>query len=774
MRDRDRTLRGYVRRAVLLFMLGVTVACGNVPPSDTDAGRPVVDAGAGPGPLPQGGCLDNDGDGVGGTGDCEAVPVPDCDDADPLRAPGRAEVCDGLDNDCDGQIDEELPLIAHYVDADGDGYGTGVPVESCHAQLPDRVSKGGDCDDQNPLRYPGAPEACNQLDDDCNGTVDDNITDKSFFDDLDGDGWGAGAATKSCQASLPGKVTRSGDCNDGDPNIHPGAAELCNGVDDNCDSRIDDSFPTRGDACQTGLSGPCAPGTIQCVSGAPRCVGAVQPMTEVCDGADNDCDGSIDETFTNKGGACSVGQGACANSGTWVCSADKSTTQCSANPASPGAPACDGVDNDCDGTIDEPELVKWSSVASSFEPTDMAVAPFFFTLGGCNGGQNAFGTDAWADYFVAYVRGGDLFAQKLDEDGHPLSTVPLDLSNFTSNQEVSMAQAGPGLAVVTYYRSGSNTLHDLDLYAFGPGMTKWTNEGTSYRNLYRAPSGATLSNIRVVRGNGGRVVLLWRETSGSTSKIRMARFSLNVLGATFTVTVQTAPMDLITVLGSTGAFGVASSHPTWGDQLACSAGLARFAVAHQVDAANHEVRLDVFNEDGTATGASWMVFSSGTAVPSEPEVAWAPVGGDRWGVVHTLAWDFASEQYERVNFWHSGLSRQSDPFGPNQRGNGLDSVRQLRITARTSEFLVSMLAFGLSSASTEPQVWVGKVGHDGTTVQEPQKVTVASGCSGPNCANGIRRVVRPLASSSGVNQTPGVVLMTGSSGAVHAGVLGCN
>lgn len=758
--------------AAVLFMLGATVACGDVPPPVSDAGSPVVDAGVGPGPLPQGGCLDNDGDGVGGTGDCEAVPVRDCDDADPSRAPGMPERCDGADNDCDGLIDEDLPLMSHYVDGDNDGYGAGLSVESCREQLPDRVSKGGDCDDQDPLRHPAAPEACNGLDDDCDGAVDESVTEQSFYNDVDGDGWGAGAATKSCQASLPGKVTRSGDCNDGNGNVHPDATELCNGIDDNCDVRIDDTFPTRGDACQTGLAGPCAPGAIQCVSGAPRCVGAVQPAAEVCDGADNDCDGSTDETFANKGASCSVGQGVCANAGTWVCSADRSTTQCSANPGSPTAAACDGADNDCDGTVDETELVKWWGVASSFEPTDMAVAPFFFTSGGCNGGQNTSGTDAWAEYFVAYVRGGDVLAQKLGEDGYPLSALPLDLSNFTSNVEVAIAQAGPGLAAVVHY--SSTNLKDLDLYAFGPAMTKWTTDGAVYKNLYRAPFGATLSNVRLVRGNGGRFVVLWRETNGSASKIRMARYSLNVSGTTYTVTTHTPPTDLITVAGSTGAFGAASSHATWGDQLACSAGLARFAVAHLVDGSNNEVRLNVFNEDGTATGDNWTVFSSGTAVPGEPDVAWAPLGGDRWGVVHSLAWDFSSDQYERVNVWHSGLSRQSDPFGVNHRGNGLDSVRQPRITSRTSEFLVSMLAFGLSAESTEPQVWAGKVGHDGTTVFEPQKVTIASGCVGSNCANGTRRLVRPLASSSGVDQTPGVVLMTGSSGAVHAGILGCN
>ncbi len=713
MRDPARTFRARVGAAAVLVVLGSALGCGytDPPPPNVDAGSR-ADAGSDSGVVTaEGVCLDNDGDGVGGTGDCSALALTDCDDADPARAPGLPEKCDQIDNDCDGQIDEELPLVSHYIDGDNDGYGAGTPVESCSPQLPDRV-------------------------------------------------------------------TKAGDCNDGNDDIHPGATEQCNGLDDNCDLKIDDTFPTRGDACQTGLPGPCAPGSIQCVSGASRCVGLVQASAEVCDGADNDCDGSVDESFTNKGTTCSVGQGVCANSGSFVCTADQSATVCTAAPNSPNAPACDGADNDCDGAIDETELVMWWSVAPAFEPTDMAVAPFFFTATGCNGGQATTGSDQWGGYYAAYVRGGDLFAQKIEEDGHALSTTPVDLSSFTSNVEVSIAQAGPGMAAVAFYRSSSGSLQDLDLYAFGPGPTKWTLDGQSYKNLYRAPTGASLSNVRVVRGNGGRFVVLWRETTSSGSKIRMARYSLSGSGTAYTLAIQTAPRDLVTVTGSTGAFGAASSHATYGDLIDCPTGLAQIGVAHVVQGLSTSVKLDVFNEDGTATTSSWTVYSSSssTAVPGEPDVAWASSSGAaRWGVVHSLSWDFgASDRYERVNFWHSGQSGASAAFGPNHSGNALDSVRQPRITSRTSEFMVSTLAFNLVSTSTEPQVWAGRKTHNGATVSELQRMTTASGCSGTDCVNGVRRLARPLASSSGQYASPGVILMTGASGAVHSAIIGCN
>ena len=92
----------------------------------------------------------------------------DCDDTDPYVHPNATEVCDGLDNDCDGDVDEGV-LNTYYMDADGDGY------------LSDE-----DCDDLSPLVHPGADEICDGIDNDCDGSLDEGTL-ETFYEDADDD-----------------------------------------------------------------------------------------------------------------------------------------------------------------------------------------------------------------------------------------------------------------------------------------------------------------------------------------------------------------------------------------------------------------------------------------------------------------------------------------------------------------------------------------------------------------------------------------------------------
>ncbi len=109
--------------------------------------------------------IDNDGDGWG-TDD-------DCNDSDPQMHPTAIEVCDDLDNDCDGEIDEELTPLELYRDFDQDGWGSGVTAVDC-APTSDWVLPTGDCNDPDPAIHPDATETCNAIDDDCDGTADDS------------------------------------------------------------------------------------------------------------------------------------------------------------------------------------------------------------------------------------------------------------------------------------------------------------------------------------------------------------------------------------------------------------------------------------------------------------------------------------------------------------------------------------------------------------------------------------------------------------------------
>ncbi len=200
---------------------------------------------------------DDDGDGM-------AEADGDCDDADPAIHPGAEETANGLDDDCDGDVDEDT---ANW-DGDGDGFTTahgdcddgdpdvfpgaenrcdGVPDNDC-----DGVEDGdeidddgdgytecdGDCDDTRDAVHPLAAEECDGIaDNDCDGIDDPR--------DADGDGDGITA----CE----------GDCDDADPAIHPGATDVDNGIDDDCDGEVDEDVEAPTCACSSGGSGTTAP-----------------------------------------------------------------------------------------------------------------------------------------------------------------------------------------------------------------------------------------------------------------------------------------------------------------------------------------------------------------------------------------------------------------------------------------------------------------------------------------------------------------------------------
>jgi len=195
------------------------------------------------------GCFDADGDGAS----CS-----DCDDADPARFPGANEVCDGRDNDCDGEVDEGT-VTTWFVDADGDGYGNaGLSVTRCQAPA-NFVARDGDCNDNDPTTFPGRPEVCDGRDNNCDGTVDEGVK-STFYRDADGDGFGdpRNAAT-TCQIPASGFVAVTGDCDDSRADANPQALETCNNRDDDCDGVVD-GFPR---ACNN----MCGDGTEVCARG---------------------------------------------------------------------------------------------------------------------------------------------------------------------------------------------------------------------------------------------------------------------------------------------------------------------------------------------------------------------------------------------------------------------------------------------------------------------------------------------------------------------------
>ncbi|MBK9638895.1 MAG: HYR domain-containing protein, partial [Bacteroidetes bacterium] len=184
--------------------------------------------------------LDNDTFGAGAPVACGVSSNNDCDDNNNAINPTAPEVCNGIDDDCNGLSDDGLVFLNYYVDVDGDGYGAGVATSSCNP-IAGSVLVDGDCDDNAPLVYPGATEICNGIDDDCANGIDDGLVFLNYYVDGDGDGFGAGVATSSCNP-IAGSVLVDGDCDDNAPLVYPGATEVCNGIDDDCANGIDDGL----------------------------------------------------------------------------------------------------------------------------------------------------------------------------------------------------------------------------------------------------------------------------------------------------------------------------------------------------------------------------------------------------------------------------------------------------------------------------------------------------------------------------------------------------
>ncbi|TNE85892.1 MAG: hypothetical protein EP330_23425 [Deltaproteobacteria bacterium] len=296
-----------MRTAALLFLL----ACRGPADTGTDTGSASDTASsADSGTSEDTGELrrflrDDDGDGFAPAGG-------DCNDESPAIRPGRPEVdCDGVDQDCDGVVDEG----GLCGDDDGDGLSDAE----------------GDCHDGDAAVGPQGTEIpLNGIDDDCDGTVDAGSL------DLDGDGWDPGL-----------------DCDDANPAVNPIAPELPDGEDDDCDGRIDEgtlAYDADGDCACPQLGGVCtASANPECTELRTRDCDDGEALRfpgnpEVADDLDNDCDLRIDE-----------------GTGVTAVDADGDGTSPAGGDCDDADPArspalretADGTDEDCDGRVDE-------------------------------------------------------------------------------------------------------------------------------------------------------------------------------------------------------------------------------------------------------------------------------------------------------------------------------------------------------------------------------------------------------------------------------------
>jgi hypothetical protein len=310
------------------------------------------------------GVVDNGFEGLGepctaGLGACAVIgttvctvdgDLTQCDATPDLPTP---ELCDNIDNNCDGVVDEALSQPC-YTGPDGtEGVGVCAPG---FAQCEGGVY--GECVGE----IVPSDEICNGDDDDCDGLVDADpaggaLQERCYDGPAGTDGTGVCVSgVRECVAGAYGPCAGQ---------MVPGV-EICDQVDNDCNGAIDDRpggcdcVPGMITACYSGPEGTAGVG--ECAMGSQICDANGQfgpcneqqlPSAELCDGADNDCDGAIDNAIAGTDQACTAGIGLCERAGVTVCDAERGQVICDATPGEPADELCNNEDDNCDGRIDD-------------------------------------------------------------------------------------------------------------------------------------------------------------------------------------------------------------------------------------------------------------------------------------------------------------------------------------------------------------------------------------------------------------------------------------
>jgi hypothetical protein len=263
---------------------------------------------------------------------------------DALALEPIAERCNGQDDDCDGAVDEDFAL--------GTPCNAGVGACRQIGEIVCDEDGGSVCTAQT--GRPGV-EDCNGVDDDCDGEPDEGLENRSCFD-----GPAESAENRPCTSGR--RSCEAGRWTACAGQVLP-QVEICDGVDNDCNGDIDDGVagtcecePGDSRNCYSGPAGTagvgaCRRGSQVCADGVwGPCEGETTPTGEVCDTADNDCNGATDD-LPGRGDACAVGTGLCRREGVLQCGVGGLV--CSVQAGPPGVESCNGIDDDCDGTVDD-------------------------------------------------------------------------------------------------------------------------------------------------------------------------------------------------------------------------------------------------------------------------------------------------------------------------------------------------------------------------------------------------------------------------------------
>jgi hypothetical protein len=349
----------------------------------------------------------------------------DCNDGEVTIYPGAIEYCNGNDDDCNGSIDDSaVDAVQWYQDADSDGYGEASVSQSACTMPSGYVQDATDCDDTAASVNPGADEYCNNIDDDCDSTIDEGsaVNAATWYEDADSDSFGNSSVSQNACTQPSGYVSNSTDCDDTLATVYPGAAEYCNSIDDSCDGSVDEN-PVDGttyynDGDSDGYGDPDLFG-LACTQPAfgvldnTDCDDSdadINPAaTEVCDNVDNNCDSQIDEGFEpvyyqdldgdgfGNPDVTMVGCDGVAPVGYRLDNTDCDDTSVRTNPYAYDS-SSDSIDSDCDGSTSPSVTYSAGPVGDDVSAT-VSVSSFTFPFCGTN-----YGTGGSTIYMISNGR----------------------------------------------------------------------------------------------------------------------------------------------------------------------------------------------------------------------------------------------------------------------------------------------------------------------------------------------------------------------------------